>query len=127
MDNNNNKYQGIVLIVALIATASLLSLGAVAATTITSAYAEGDHDDDDGKNRHDDGKNRHDDWNGDGVKQKAKSEADCGQENEADGDGATQTNSRTGGPEVCVSVAANINVLRIGSPVLMDSIGTDLE
>jgi hypothetical protein len=51
MDNNNNysnnKHQRIVAVVVMVAAASLLSLGAVAATTITPAYADG-HDDEDG-------------------------------------------------------------------------------
>jgi hypothetical protein len=46
-NSDNNKHQGMVVVVALIAAASLLSLGAVAATTITPAYADG-HDDDGG-------------------------------------------------------------------------------
>jgi hypothetical protein len=94
-NNNKNKHQKIVVVVALIAAASLLSLGAVAATTVTPAYAGGDDDDDDNGR----------------VKQIAKSETDCEQENEADGDENTQTNSRTGGPEVCVSAAINVNKL----------------
>jgi hypothetical protein len=81
----------------------LLSLGAIAATTITSAYAEGDHDDDDGKNRHDDGKNRHDDWNGDGVKQKAKSENNCRTNDAEDNERASVTQDQTGGGPILAS------------------------
>ena len=51
MDNNtNNKHQGLVAVVALIAAASLLSLGAIAATTITLTFAGGDDDDGNTKN-----------------------------------------------------------------------------
>jgi hypothetical protein len=46
-NNSNNKQQGIVVVIATIAAASLLSLGALAATTITPAYSDG-HDDDGG-------------------------------------------------------------------------------
>jgi hypothetical protein len=53
MDNNNNsnnKQQRIVVVVTMIVAASLLSLGAVAATTITPAYADGHNDDGTEKN-----------------------------------------------------------------------------
>jgi hypothetical protein len=50
MDNNINKskHQGIAVVVALIAAASMLYLGAVAATSITPAYAGEDDDAADG-------------------------------------------------------------------------------
>ena len=48
-NNNNNKHQGLV-VVALITAASLLSLGAVTATTITPAFAGGDDNDGNTKN-----------------------------------------------------------------------------
>ena len=44
-NNSNNKHQGMVVVIALIAAASLLSLGAVAATIITPAFADGHNDD----------------------------------------------------------------------------------
>ena len=90
-NNSNNKQQKIVVVVAMIIAASLLSLGAVAATTITPAYAGGD------KNDHD---------NGDGVKQKAKAVADCDQKNKVfDGSTNVQTNTQ----ELCIGASININ------------------
>jgi uncharacterized protein YgiM (DUF1202 family) len=83
--NNNdydNKYKGIVGVVAMIAAASLLSLGAVAAP----AYAGGD----------------------DEVKQKAEAKADCDQKNKVD-DGST--NVQTNAMGACVAAAINVNEL----------------
>jgi hypothetical protein len=78
-----NKNKGITLVIAMIAAASLLSLGAVAAP----AYAGGD---------------------GDGVKQKAEAEADCDQKNKVnDGNANPQTNTMG----ACVAAAVNINEL----------------
>ena len=90
MDNNtNNKHQGIVLVVALIAAASLLSLGAVAATTITPAFAGGDDD---------------------GVKQKAKAKNNCRVNEAEDNERASVTQDQTGGgPTDCIAVSANVN------------------
>jgi hypothetical protein len=90
MDNNINKskHQGIALVVALIAAASMLSLGAVAATSITPAYAGGD----------------------DGVKQKAEAEADCDQKNKAE-DGSL--NEQTNEMGACIAAAVNVNELII--------------
>jgi hypothetical protein len=96
MDNNINKskHQGIALVVALIAAASMLSLGAVAATSITPAYADGD-DGDNGDN---------------GVKQKAEAEADCDQKNKVvDGSLNVQTNAQ----ELCAAISANLNDIEI--------------
>ena len=95
MDNNINKseHQGIALVVALIAAASMLSLGAVAATSITPAYADGDDGD-----------------NGDGVKQKAEAEADCDQKNKVvDGSLNVQTNAQV----LCAGISVNANDLEI--------------
>jgi hypothetical protein len=92
----DNKNKGITLVVALIAAASLLSLGAVAATTITPAYAGGDEED-----YHDDD---------DGVKQKAEAEADCDQKNKVeDGSLNVQTNNQ----ELCIGASININDVEI--------------
>jgi hypothetical protein len=90
MDNNINKseHQGIALVVALIAAASMLSLGAVAATSITPAYAGGD----------------------DGVKQKAEAEADCEQKNKVE-DGSL--NVQTNAAELCAAISANLNDIEI--------------
>ena len=98
MDNNtNNKHQGIVLVVALIAAASLLSLGAIAATTITPAFAGGDDDD--------------------GVKQKAKAKNNCRTNDAEDNERAGITQDQTGGgPTDCIAVSANVNDLFILAP-----------
>jgi hypothetical protein len=82
MNNNNddNKHKGIVAVVAMIAAASLLSLGAFAAP----AYAGGD----------------------DGVKQKAEAEADCDQKNKVE-DGSL--NVQTNAAELCIGLSLNIN------------------
>jgi hypothetical protein len=78
----DNKNKGITLVIATIAAASLLSLGAFAAP----AYAGGD----------------------DGVKQKAEAEADCDQKNKVeDGNANPQTNTMG----ACVAAAVNINEL----------------
>jgi hypothetical protein len=92
---NNNKHKGITLVVALIAAASLFSLGAVAATTITPAYAGGDEYDRD---------------NGDGVKQKAEAEADCDQKNKVN-DGSLNLQDNIQG--VCAAISANLNDIEI--------------
>jgi hypothetical protein len=92
---NNNKHKGITLVVALIAAASLFSLGAVAATTITPAYAGGDEYDRD---------------NGDGVKQKAEAEADCDQKNKVK-DGSLNLQDNIQG--VCAAISANLNDIEI--------------
>jgi hypothetical protein len=96
-NNSNNEQQRIVVVVAMIAAASLLSLGAVAATTITPAYAGGDGGDD-------------------GVKQKAEAKADCDQKNKVnDGNANPQTNTMG----ACVAAAVNVNELIVvggGSP-----------
>jgi hypothetical protein len=91
MDNNtNNKHQGLVAVVALIAAASLLSLGAIAATTITPAFAGGDDDD--------------------GVKQKAKAENNCRTNDAEDNERAgVEQGQQGGGPTDCVAVSANVN------------------
>jgi hypothetical protein len=91
-NNDDNKHKGIVAVVAMIAAASLLSLGAFAATIITPAYAGGD-----GDNR-----------DGDGVKQKAEAKADCDQKNKVD-DGST--NAQTNAIGACVAAAINVNEL----------------
>jgi hypothetical protein len=94
-NSNNNKHQGIVVVVALIAGASLLSLGAVAATTITQAFAWGDDDDD---------------KNGDSVKQKAKSKNNCRNNEAEDNERAgVDQNQQGGGPVDCIAVSANVN------------------
>jgi hypothetical protein len=80
-----NKNKGITLVVALIAAASLLSLGAVAAP----AYAGGD-----------DG----------GVKQKAEAEADCDQKNKVF-DGSLNVQDNIGG--ICAGISVNINDLEL--------------
>jgi hypothetical protein len=90
-NNSNNKQQRIVVVVAMITAASLLSLGALAATTITPAYAGGD------KNDHD---------SGDGVKQKAEAEADCDQKNKVE-DGSL--NEQSNFQELCIGASININ------------------
>jgi hypothetical protein len=80
----DNKNKGITLVIALIAAASLLSLGAIAAP----AYAGGD----------------------DGVKQKAEAEADCDQKNKVeDGSLNVQTNAQ----ELCIGASININDLEL--------------
>jgi hypothetical protein len=90
MDNNKNKHQGLVAVVALIAAASLLSLGAIAATTITPAFAGGDDDD--------------------GVKQKAKAENNCRTNDAEDNERAgVEQGQQGGGPTDCVAVSANVN------------------
>jgi hypothetical protein len=84
-----NKTKEITLVVAMIAAASVLSLGAVAATTITPAYAGGD---------------------GDGVKQKAEAVADCDQKNKVyDGSLNTQLNEQL----LCAGISININDLEL--------------
>jgi len=101
-----NKHNGITLVVAMIAAASLLSLGAVAAP----AYADGDEEnyDKDGDREHDNG--------GDGVKQKAIAEADCDQKNKVfDGAANLQTNIQ----ELCLAVSANLNDIEILSGGIM--------
>ena len=112
MDNNKNKHQGIVVVVALIAAASLLSLGAVTATTITPAFAGGDDDD--------------------GVKQKAKAKNNCRVNEAEDNERADiSQDQQGGGPTDCTAISANVNDFELivpgGGPVLMDSIGTNLE
>src|ERR671923_2863433 len=93
MDNNNiNKHQEIVVVVALIAAASLLSLGAVAATTITPAFAGGDDD------------------YGDSVKQKAKAKNNCRVNEAEDNERAfVEQGQQGGGPTTCAAVSANVN------------------
>ena len=90
MDNTNiskYKHQRIALVIAMIGTASLLSLGAVASTTITPAFAGGD----------------------DGVKQKAEANNDCDQKNKnEDGDFVEQQNLQE-----CIAAAININELTV--------------
>jgi hypothetical protein len=96
----DNKNKGITLVVALIAAASLLSLGALAATTITPAYAGGDgHDGSD-----------------DGVKQKAEAEADCDQKNKVE-DGSTNVQDNIQG--ICAAISANLNDIEILSGGIM--------
>jgi hypothetical protein len=93
-----NKHNGITLVVAMIAAASLLSLGAVAAP----AYAGGD----------------------DGVKQKAVSEADCDQKNKVvDGTGNFQDNFQ----ELCLAISANLNDIEIGGGIVASSEGQSSE
>jgi hypothetical protein len=86
MDNTNiskDKHQRIALVIAMIGAASLLSLGAVASTSITPAFAGGD----------------------DGVKQKAEADNDCDQKNKnEDGDFVGQYNDQD-----CIAISANIN------------------
>jgi hypothetical protein len=90
MDNTNiskDKHQRMALVMAMIGAASLLSLGAVASTSITPAFAGGD----------------------DGVKQKAEAENDCDQDNEIeDGDYNFQNNAQS-----CVAISVNVNDLVI--------------
>jgi hypothetical protein len=90
MDNTNiskDKHQRIALVIAMIGAASLLSLGAVASTTITPAFAGGD----------------------DGVKQKAEADNDCDQKNKnEDGNEVDQLNE-----QLCIAAAININELLI--------------
>ena len=82
---NNNKHKGMFAVVAMIAAASLLSLGAFAAP----AYAGGD----------------------DGVKQKAEAEADCEQKNKVeDGSLNVQTNTNLIG---CIAASINANDIEI--------------
>ena len=80
----DNKNKGITLVVAMIAAASLLSLGAVAAP----AYAGGD----------------------DGVKQKAEAEADCDQKNKVE-DGSLNVQDNIQG--ICAAISANLNDIEI--------------
>ena len=71
----------------MIGTASLLSLGAVASTSITPAFAGGD----------------------DGVKQKAEADNDCDQKNKnEDGDFVEQVNE-----QFCIGISANVNDLTV--------------
>jgi hypothetical protein len=90
MDNTNiskDKHQRIALVIAMIGAASLLSLGAVASTTITPAFAGGD----------------------DGVKQKAEADNDCDQKNKVeDGTENDQANE-----QLCLATAININELTV--------------
>jgi hypothetical protein len=90
MDNTNiskDKHQRIALVIAMIGAASLLSLGAVASTSITPAFAGGD----------------------DGVKQKAEADNDCDQKNKnEDGDFVSQGNLQE-----CIAISVNINDLLI--------------
>lgn len=92
MDNTNiskDKHQRIALVIAMIGAASLLSLGAVASTTITPAFAGGD----------------------DGVKQKAEADNDCDQKNKnEDGDLVSQQNLQE-----CLAISANVNELTVAS------------
>ena len=84
---SNDKHQRIALVIAMIGTASLLSLGAIASTTITPAFAGGD----------------------DEVKQKAEADNDCEQKNKnEDGDFVLQFNEQE-----CLAIAANVNDLDI--------------
>src|SRR5919108_2909107 len=101
---NNNTILAIVVLMA----GTLLTTAVT--TMVPSVYAEGDDHDDDGKKRHDD-------KNGDGVKQKAKAENNC-RNNEAEDNeraGITQ-NQQGGGPTDCVAVSANINDLELILP-----------
>ena len=90
MDNTNiskDKHQRIALVIAMIGAASLLSLGAVASTSITPAFAGGD----------------------DEVKQKAEAENDCDQDNEVeDGNINFQENIQQ-----CIAASVNVNDLFI--------------
>jgi hypothetical protein len=89
--DNDNKHQEISIVIALIAAASLLSLGAVAATTITPAFAGGDDD-------------------GDEVKQKAKAKNNCRVNEAEDNERAfVEQGQQGGGPTDCIAVSANIN------------------
>jgi hypothetical protein len=93
LDNTNiskDKHQRIALVITMIGAASLLSLGAVASTTITPAFAGGD----------------------DGVKQKAEADNDCDQKNKIeDGDVNTQFNEG----QNCIGISANVNELTVAS------------
>jgi hypothetical protein len=93
LDNTNiskDKHQRIVLVIAMIGAASLLSLGAVASTSITPAFAGGDDD---------------------GVKQKAEADNDCDQKNKnEDGDFVSQENLQE-----CIAISANVNELTVAS------------
>jgi hypothetical protein len=80
----DNKNKGITLVIATIAAASLLSLGAVAAP----AYAGGD----------------------DGVKQKAEAEAECDQKNKVF-DGSLNVQDNIQG--TCIGASININDLEL--------------
>jgi hypothetical protein len=82
------------VVMALIAPASLLSVGVVAGTTITPAYAGGDSD------------------NGDEVKQKAEAEADCEQKNKVE-DGSLNVQTNTEG--ICAAISANLRDFLIGA------------
>jgi hypothetical protein len=95
--DNDKKHKEIVIVVSLIAAASLVSVGVVAAgTTITPVFA-GD--------------------NGDGVKQKAESEADCDQKNRVeDGTENVQTNEQA----LCIGASINANDIEILSGGGMD-------
>jgi hypothetical protein len=84
-----NKNKGITLVVAMIAAASLLSIGAFAAP----AYAGGDEYD-----------------GGDGVKQRAEAEADCDQKNKVL-DGSLNVQDNIGG--ICAGISVNINDLEL--------------
>jgi hypothetical protein len=107
-NNSNNKQQRIVVVVAMITAASLLSLGAVAATTITPVYAGGD------KNDHD---------NGDGVKQKAEAEADCDQKNKVE-DGSLNVQDNIQG--ICAAISANLNDIEILSGGMLGVVNGEL-
>jgi hypothetical protein len=100
----NDKHQGIVVVVAMIVAASLLSLGAVAVPTITPAFADGK----DGDKQHDgkEGDKQHD--GDDGVTQKAEAVSKCKQ-NFGNKDANANTNAQTMG--ACVAAAININEL----------------
>jgi hypothetical protein len=88
-----NKHKGITLVVAMIAAASVFSVGAVATMNIP-AYAGGD-----------------------GVKQKAEAEADCDQKNKVvDGSENLQTNIQ----ELCIAASINANDIEILSGGGMD-------
>jgi hypothetical protein len=63
-----------------------------AVTIVPAVYAEGD-----------DGKDRHDYWNGDGVKQKAKSENNCRTNDAEDNERASVTQDQTGGGPILAS------------------------
>jgi hypothetical protein len=88
-----NKHKGITLVVALIAAASVFSVGAVAAMNIP-AYAGGD-----------------------GVKQKAEAEADCDQKNKVE-DGSLNVQDNIQG--ICIAASINANDIEILSGGGMD-------
>jgi hypothetical protein len=111
------KNNTILAIVFLMAGTLLTS----AVTIVPAVYAEGD-----------DGKDRHDDKNGDGVKQKAKAKNNCRTNEAEDNERAGISQDQTGGgPTDCTAISANVNDFELivpgGGPVLMDSIGTNLE